>query len=211
MFQKVQNLLEDIFEESDGFSANPSLEEVRHSRFFSGLSITGEHPLLSGECVDKLVQSFSRLHKSKRSRQARAEELPWDVDTLKRLLRILERSMTDGKDLEPFPDNGGRTIIDNTSPTKGGRGKKGKKATEPTPELEVTGEERSSGERILSTMSNAAAAALCCMVVLRSHGLPKQLYSEDLLEMAVTTVRSQMTTVLLPVIEGLAGDSMSNS
>lgn len=164
---------------------------------------------MSPECVDKLVQNFARLHKSKRSRQVKTEELPWDVDALKRLLRVLERSMTDGKDLEPFPDNGRRTIIENPSPNKG-RGKKGKKATEaePSTELELTDEERSSGERVLSTMSNAAVAALCCLVVLRSHGLPKQLYSEDLLELAVTTVRSQMTAVLFPVIEGLAGDSM---
>lgn len=211
LFQKVQNLLEDIFEESDGFSPNPTYDEVNRSRFFSGLNASGEHPLLSPETVDKLVQSFGRLQRSKRSRQAKAEELPWDVDTVSRLLRVLERSMSDGQDLDPFPDNGRRTVIDNTSPTKGGR-KKGKKASnepELSPELEVTDEEKNSGQRILSTMSNAAAAALCCFVVLRTPGLPKQLYSEDLLTMAVSAVRSQMSNVLFPVIEGLAGESTS--
>lgn len=212
MFQKVENLLEDIFEESDGFNATPSVEEVNHSRYFHGISASGEHPLLSPECVDKLVQNFVRLHKSRRSRQSKPEELRCDVDLLKRLLRILERSMQDGQDLDPFPDNGRRTVIENTSPVKGGKVRKGKKAAsnapEPSPELEVSDEEKNTGARILSTMSNAAAAALCCLVVLRTPGLPKQLYSEDLLTQAVTTVRSQMTTVLFPVIEGLAGESM---
>ncbi|BEI91569.1 uncharacterized protein CcaverHIS019_0403890 [Cutaneotrichosporon cavernicola] len=215
LFQKVQNLLEDIFEESDGFSATPSLEEVNHSRYFHGLSSNGEHPLLSQECVDKLVRNFMRLHKPKRSRQSKAEELPYDVDLLMRLLRVLERSMQDGQDLDPFPDNGRRTVIENTSPVKGGKGRKGRKTTsngpEPSPELEVSEDEKNSGERILSTISNAAAAALCCLVVLRTPGLPKQLYSEDLLTQSVTAVRSQMTTVLFPVIEGLAGERICSN
>jgi hypothetical protein len=34
-----------------------------------------------------------------------------------------------------------------------------------------------------------------------------QLYSEDLLLSAVKTVRDQMTKVIFPVVEGLAGES----
>jgi cohesin loading factor subunit SCC2 len=213
LVQKVHSLLEDIFEESDGFPANPPLEVVNHSRYFRGLSASGEHPLLSPETVDKLVKNFSRLHRSKRSRQSKVEELQLDTELLGRLLRILERSMRDAQDLNPFPDNGRRTIIESTSPVKGGKGKKGKKAAsngpEPSPELEVSEEEKGTGERVLSAMSNAAAAALCCLVILRIPGIPKELYSEDLLTQAVTTVRAQMTTVLFPVIEGLAGESTS--
>ncbi|CAK9787000.1 hypothetical protein CC85DRAFT_288268 [Cutaneotrichosporon oleaginosum] len=215
LFQKVQSLLEDIFEESDGFSAAPSLEQVNSSHYFYGLSANGEHPLLSSECVDKLVKNFARLRKSNRSRQTRAETLSLDADLLGRLLRILERSMQDGQDLDPFPDNGRRTVIENASPVKGAKGRKGKKATsngpEPSPELEVSEEEKNTGERTLATLSNAAAAALCCLVVLRTPGVPKELYSEDLLTKAITTVRSQMAGVLFPVIEGLAGDKIRSN
>lgn len=153
---------------------------------------------------------MTRVHKNqKRQRlESNRQAVAWDVDNLSRLFRMLERVMNETDELEIFPNNGRKTVI-NGSPTK--KGKKSKKVDDETkddtPDIQLTDGEVLQAEERLTTMSTAAAAALCVLVVLDSDGLPKQLYSEDLLSLAVTTIRDEMTKVLFPVIEGLAGES----
>lgn len=207
---KLQNTLEDIFEESDTFDAEPSRESVSSSKYFDTLSRDGSHPLLAAATINNVTRRVTRVHKNqKRQRlESNRQAVAWDVENLSRLFRMLERVMNETDELEVFPNNGRKTVI-NGSPTK--KGKKSRKVEdEPkddTPDIQLTEDEVLQAEERLTTMSTAAAAALCVLVVLDSDGLPKQLYSEDLLSLAVTTIRDEMTKVLFPVIEGLAGES----
>lgn len=207
---KMQNTLEDIFEESDTFDAEPSREAVTASRYFDTLSKDGAHPLLAAATINNVIRRVTRVQKSQRRQRSESnrQAVAWDVENISRLFRMLERVMNESDELEVFPNNGRKTVV-NGSPNK--KGKKSKKADdEPkddTPDVQLSEDEILQAEEKLAKMSTAAAAALCVLAVLDSDGLPKQLYSEDLLSLAVTTIRDEMTKVLFPVIEGLAGES----
>lgn len=173
-FQKVETILEDIFEESDTFSANPTQDEVSSSRYFEGLSLDGVSPIISVDTVEKLVRYIMRLRlNKKRSRSRSGDGIPWNDENLSRLFRILEKSMRDAESAEPFPDNGRKSSVLQGK-------KKGKKtngeasSADGTPDLDVTGEDVDRGERALDSLKNAAAAAQCCLALWDSDGMPKK-------------------------------------
>lgn len=166
--------------------------------------------MLAVPTIDRLVRYAARLQSGKKRPRVDNAAVGYDVDSLTRLLHMLERVMRDAQDVIPFPDDGKRIVVQRTtSPKK----KKGSKANEngheheATPEIEMSQQEVQQSECMLERMARASIAALCCLIVFASHGLPKQLYSEDILALAVTTVREEMTKVLFPIIEGLAGES----
>jgi cohesin loading factor subunit SCC2 len=224
-FQKLQSLMEDIFEESDTFSADLSIDEVSSSKYFAGLSVDGTQPNLSSYTIDKLIRYFTRLEDNKKRQRskANAEAIPWDVNGLLRLFRMLDKTMRDAEEVDPFPSSGRKAVVaGNPSPKKKKGGKKAKDGQdlEASPSLDMTEEELEKGSLTLRIMKTAAASAVCCLTILDSKTMPKQvsqyyprmlltiqLYSEDLLLSAVKTVRDQMTKVIFPVVEGLAGES----
>lgn len=223
--QKLHNLLEDIFEESDSLPANPSTDDMVSARYFNGVSNDGVQALLSVATMEKVIRYVTRLQASMKRQRARAGPYDgsWDVDSLTRLFRMLEKILVDAETLNPFPNNGSKTTVNaNPSPRKKKSSKKDAgedRDAEPTPEQAMTEDELDSAEQRLATMMTAASAALCVLAVLDCDTLPKhvgglvfvprltlQLYSEDLLQVAVQTVRDQMAKVLFPVVEGLAGE-----
>lgn len=179
-YQKLQNLLEDIFEEQDSFAAEPSLEDVSNSRFFSGVSSDGAHALLSVDTLNKVARYVSRLqHKKKRQRsKSDGGGIPWDADSILRILKMMEKIMREAEYATPFPDSGRHATGTSASPQKKKKG--GKKAAdealaagdEGTPEVDEA--DMLELEHILATMSTAASAALCCLVTMATDGLPKQ-------------------------------------
>jgi cohesin loading factor subunit SCC2 len=207
--QKLQSLFEDIFEEADSFTANPTAEEVDSSSFFEGLAADGVHPVLATKTIEKIILYTARVQDTrKRQRKTEAGAIPWDVDSLLRLFCMLERNMRDAEGVNPFPDNGRKAVV-NPSPKKGGKkgGKKGAGGPSmDTPELEMTAEEQDTGDSALEVMKVASTAAFCILAILSYRTTPKQLYSEDLLSLAVTTIRNQMTNIIFPVVEALAGE-----
>lgn len=89
---------------------------------------------------------------------------------------MLERAMREAEAQVPFIDDGKRIVVNSASPKK----KKGKKAgaqekdEETTPGVEMSPHDIQKSELVLNKMARAAMAALCCLVIFASHGLPKQ-------------------------------------
>ncbi|KAL1405358.1 Sister chromatid cohesion protein 2 [Vanrija albida] len=213
-YQKLQNLLEDIFEEQDSFAAEPSPEDVSNSRFFSGVSSDGAHALLSVDALNKVARYVSRLQHSKKRQRTKSDSggIPWDAESILRILKMMEKIMREAEYANPFPDSGRHATGTSASPQKKKKG--AKKAAdeggqEGTPEVDEA--DMLELENILAGMSTAASAALCCLVIMATDGLPKQLFSEDLLSLAVLTVRHSMDSVIFKVVEGLASESVNSN
>lgn len=219
-FQRIQSLLEDIFEESDSFPAELSTEDLQSSKFFTNMSRNESHPLLSSRAVGKLIEYMSRL-KGKR----RADSPEWDLDAFTRILRLLERSMREIDEITVFdePKN-----VEVKKTVKVGKGKKNSKSPElPSDETPVKAEVELSEDQVhglegdLQKIASAGIAAACVLTLLDLDGLPKQvcrrcywknkltgqMYSEDLLSLAVSLTKDQLSGVIFPVVSCLGGDS----
>ena len=110
--EKLTSLIEDIFEAEDALPADIDINELNHD-FFSPLSTDCARPLLSSSIVRKLTKYIGQVARpTKRLRQTtggvlgtpRAKGRMADVDTqiLSRLLKLLDRSVRAGEDIEPF-------------------------------------------------------------------------------------------------------------
>lgn len=177
-FTKLQGLFENIFEESDAFSAEPTEEELSSSRYFSVIHPTSSLPLLADSAVEKITRNIVRIQKGKRRQSL--ETMEWDSDTIGRVLRLLERSLTGLEGIEPFP-------FDRQAPSKKkGKGKvKKEKAEDKTPEVEEAGGasqeasemEIEEGEDRLQLFRRGGSAAECVLTLLDTEGLSKQVRS----------------------------------
>jgi len=219
-YQRLQSLLEDIFEESDSFPAELFTEDLQSSKFFSIMSGSGSHPLLSSRAVGKLIEYMSRL-KGKR----RPDSPEWDLDAFTRILRLLERSMREIDEITVFdePKN-----VEIKKMVKVGKGKKNSKSPElgsdETPvktEVDLSEDQVDRVEADLQKIANAGIAAASVLTLLDLEGLPKQvchrcywknkltsqMYSEDLLSLAVSLTKDQLSRVIFPVVSCLGGDS----
>jgi cohesin loading factor subunit SCC2 len=114
--EKLTSLIEDIFEAEDALPADIDINELNHD-FFSPLSTDCSRPLLSPTIVRKLTKYIGQVARpTKRLRQTtggalgtpRAKGRMADVDTqiLSRLLKLLDRSVKAGEDIEPFLNHG---------------------------------------------------------------------------------------------------------
>ncbi|WVQ94119.1 hypothetical protein IAU59_001197 [Kwoniella sp. CBS 9459] len=226
-WQKLENLLEDIFEESDAFPANPSSGDLAGSRFFSSVSKHGATlPLLSVETIVKVSRYITKV-KTARKRQASLQGKndlgEWTAETVSSLLRLLERSMRDAENITVFPDDRKAAAAsrdeDGMSKGKKKKSKSGSKKDGRSPGLDGSEDEEDlisedklkQHEERLDTVRAGVAAAECCLILFDSEGLSKQMLSEDLLSTSVTVVKDQLEKVIYPIIEGLAGARMSSS
>ncbi|KAK8844801.1 hypothetical protein IAR55_006651 [Kwoniella newhampshirensis] len=226
-WQKLHTLLEDIIEESDAFPTNPTSGDLAGSRFFSSTTHDGSTPLLSVKTIYKISQYVSRVQSSRRRQKSLAsttgENGEWDSDVISGIFRLLERSMRDAEHVIVFAED--RKAVAASSQIDDGKDKAKKKkwkpanreaAKPPSPskeglETELRDEVLEASERGLSRVRSGVAAAECCLILLGSDGLTKQMYSEDLLSTCVTTVKGQMEKVIFPIVEGLAGEKMSST
>ena len=110
--EKLTSLIDDIFEAEDALPADIDINELNHD-FFSPLSTDCARPLLSPTIVRKLTKYIGQVARpTKRLRQTsggvlgtpRAKGRMADVETqtLSRLLKLLDRSVRAGEDIEPF-------------------------------------------------------------------------------------------------------------
>jgi len=110
--EKLTSLIENIFEAEDTLPADIDINDLNHD-FFSPLSTDCAQPLLSPTVVRKLTKYIGQVARpTKRLRQTtggvlgtpRAQGRMADVDTqiLSRLLKLLDRSVRAGEDIEPF-------------------------------------------------------------------------------------------------------------
>lgn len=153
-----------------------------------------------------------------------------DVDSalLGRILGTLKRSVKAGEDLDPLggPIASGSTshTAASVSPTKSRKGTKkkagGPKSGSPEGDGEAAGDvDRSEGARendvaseateedldkltrALEVAKESVAAADCCLALLGSGRLNKQLYTEDLIASCFETVKNQLTKLVYPFVE----------
>ena len=105
-------MIEDIFAAEDALPADIDINELNHD-FFSPLSTDCARPLLSPSIIRKLTKYIGQVARpTKRFRQTtggvlgtpRAKGRMADVDTqiLSRLLKLLDRSVRAGEDIDPF-------------------------------------------------------------------------------------------------------------
>lgn len=152
--EKLISLIEDIFEAEDTLppgSEAESLEELKNHEFFSPQSRDPSRPMLNASVVRKLTKYIGYVARpgkranigsgttngvTPRTVGAKGKGRMGDVETqtLGRLLKILERGVKVGEDLEGFPNvpssssGAGGEGSTNKSPTKRGAKKGGKTA-----------------------------------------------------------------------------------
>jgi cohesin loading factor subunit SCC2 len=231
--QKFLTLLEDIFEAADSLPAEPDLDSLHNNAFFDRLSTDGSTVLLKTEAIERITRYVVRLNTAK---QSGAEKVAiWDEESLKRVFRLLERSMRDAEHTDPFP-NDKKAVEAKVKKEKGKKGKKVKaegssqevESMESANPAELGGEEVREAEARLSAAAASMRAVECCLACLDTEGLSKpvssrpllnvhcegkltfQLYSEDLISLCVGQIKQHLSSIIFPVIEGMAGDSKSS-
>ena len=210
--EKLTSLIEEIFEAEDALPADVDISELNHD-FFSPLSTDCARPLLSPTIVRKLTKYIGQVARpTKRLRQAaggilgtpRAKGRMADVDTqiLSRLLKLLDRSVRVGEDIDPFLHHSAHHAPSSTksSPRKPAAKKNAKtkkndtrsKSQTPKDEDELdTGmqvEEQGAPNlgdadfdklsRLFDIARDSIVAADCCIALLGSDRLTKQASSD---------------------------------
>lgn len=205
--EKLTSLIEDIFEAEDSLPPEVESSDLNHE-FFSPLSIDCSRPLLATAIIRKLIKYIGHVARpAKRLRQAtggiigtprskgRMGDL--DVQQLSRLLKILDRSVKAGEDIDPFPHAHVSSLSSSTksSPKKPSnkknskprKGERRSRSATPKQGDNLAEDEYRAGSLTvatdadidkLSTQLDAARdsifAADCCIALLGSDRLPKQ-------------------------------------
>lgn len=197
--EKLTSLIEDIFEAEDTIPSDVLPDDL-NTQFFDLLSPDPSRPLLSPQLIRKLTKYIGHVARpSKRLRQAiggihgtpRHKERIADVDTqmLSRLLKVLERSIKTGESVDPFVYHGppvANTRGSPKKPKKPAKGKKTAKSQSPDAEGEVAPEEEARQTlalteedydaltKTLNLARDSILAADCCVALLASDRLTKQ-------------------------------------
>ena len=230
--EKLITLLEDIFEAEDTLPADAGLESLP-ADFFSSLTSDPSRPQLHPNLVRKLSKFISQVARpTKRLRSSTAATLspnasgPYsiaDVDTSihSRILKMLERSVRAGEDLDPFKADKPPEMRASASPNK--KGKVSKKPTsdqrlqsqppvggdEPQVDASadaieppsVTDADLDSLAHTLELARDSILAADCCIALLGAGRLPKQVYSEELITACLGAVKNQLEQIVYPFVE----------
>ena len=204
----MSSLIEDIFEAEDSLSPEVDSSDLNHE-FFSPISLDCSRPQLAPAIIRKLIKYIGHVARpTKRIRQAtggvigtprgKGRMTDMDVQHLSRLLKILDRSVRAGEDVDPFPHAHVSTLPSSakTSPKKpnlkkSSKAKKGeRRSRSATPKQgEHGGEDEFHDEGSLTvptdrdfekvstqldTARDSILAADCCIALLASDRLPKQ-------------------------------------
>ncbi|KAI5117240.1 hypothetical protein M0805_001558 [Coniferiporia weirii] len=255
--EKFLNLLEDIFEAEDNISADAD-HTALPTTYFSHLSSDPARPALHPTIVTKLTKIVSRI--ARPAKRVRLASTQWEgssqgaprrpsgmadveVQILSRALKLLERSVRAGEDLDPFGflvakrGDSSNQEAPPTSPSKAGKSKASKKKqdiidskskrpkvpSESTrsegschvdPDMDVpdiTNDDLIRLKRVLETARDSILAADCCIALLTSDRLAKQLYSEELITSCLTAIKNQLTKIVYPFVEPSAPDAREYS
>ncbi|KAI0629898.1 hypothetical protein C8Q77DRAFT_1139118 [Trametes polyzona] len=243
--EKLVTFLEDIFEAEDGLPPEIEPQDLP-MEWFSPFTTPGSQPHLHPNVIKKLTTQIIKVSRpSKRqrinSRDANGTNTPRyrcrmaDVDTttLSRVLKMLERSVRAGEDLDPFKSSEtGRPVASKTAKgKKAANGKKppaeGRRSKSQSPGEQVEGQamdvddtpaEQPVTEQDIETLTrtleiarDSVLAADCCIALLGSDRLPKQLYSEELITACLATVKNQLTKILYPFVEASPTDAHTSA
>jgi len=202
--EKLTSLIEDIFEAEDALSPDTDVSELNHD-FFSTLSVEASRPRLCSSMIRKLIKYIGQVARpAKRQRQTtgtvlgtpRHKERMSDVDTqmLSRLMKILERTVQAGEDIDAFPyqpavqSKSVSASPKKPSAKKSAKGKKtDRRSKSQSPQEEKEQPDAGDGEtsklgaiefetlaRSLDMARDSILAADCCIAILSSDRLTKQ-------------------------------------
>ena len=203
-FEKLESLIDEIFEAEDDLPQYPDPSDLRHDLFSLRLTTNYARPCLSPAVVSKITAIVGKISRptkrrpptsrgrngapnSARKDDGRISDL--EVPKILRLLKTLERSMQTGEDLDPFKlPSESQSSIKRSVAKRSGKGSKKGKASEPSlsedgnpvvvdPEPDDVQDSSVSLESLLkclSTAKDSILAAECCISILSSDRLPKQ-------------------------------------
>jgi cohesin loading factor subunit SCC2 len=250
--EKLTALLEDIFEAEDALPPDIDNDDLP-AEYFSPLTANSANPLLHPNVIRKLTKYIGHVARpTKRIRLSardgsgtggtpRGKGRMAEVATviLSRVLKMLDRSVKAGEDLDPF----GNVSMPNREKTASPRKKKAPKkdvkekddeddgykgleekdmvVDEVVPPQELTNSDFDTLTQVLDKARDSILAADCCIALLGSDRLPKQvsrvelfssdsanvskLYSEELITTCLSTIKNQLTKVVYPFVEA-SGD-----
>ncbi|CAK5269780.1 unnamed protein product [Mycena citricolor] len=224
--EKLTYILEAIFEAEDSLA--PDTELASLPDFFSRqTTVDCSQPLLATTTVRKLTKYIGQVGKpTKRVRHANATSTPRsrdqtiaDMDTaiLSRILKLLERSVKAGEDIDPFAGpvvTPAAASLPNNSPKKLIKKGKAKQREDeigtafndsPAARVELSDLDYAMLSRALEIGKDSIFAVQCCLALLGSGRLTKQLYSEELITSCMNAVKNQLTTIIYPFVEVAAG------
>ncbi|KAF9488996.1 hypothetical protein BDN71DRAFT_1531854 [Pleurotus eryngii] len=230
--ERLISLIEDIFEAEDSLPTDVDITDLP-SAFFSPLTVDPQRPLLQSGVIRKLTKYITQVARPPKRLQGlsggpgtprvKGRMAGIDVGILSRILKIVERSVHAGEDLDVFP--GGPvikqtherektasprkpTIKSKKVPERRSKSKTPVDSDDPPPpsaplssnaaDVEVDFEKLA---RTLDLAKESILAADCCMALLASDRLPKQIYSEELITSCLSTVKNQLTKVIYPFVE----------
>jgi len=226
--EKLVTFLEDVFEAEDSLPADADPESLSID-FFSPLTVESSRPQLHPNLIRKLSKLISqvarpvkRLRTSTAIKRSPAPCSIADIETsmLSRILKILERSVRAGEDLDPFKANRPAETRSLASPGK--KGKVSKKlgshrrsqtpvgddeprlgadigAAEPTAVIDA---DLDALAHTLEVARDSILAADCCIALLGADRLSKQVYSEELITACLGAVKNQLERIVYPFVEG---------
>jgi cohesin loading factor subunit SCC2 len=229
--EKLITLLEDIFEAEDTLPADAG-QDTLPADFFSPLTSDTSRPQLHPNLIRKLSKLISQVARPmKRLRSSTASTLSpnvsgpcsiAEVETTihSRILKMLERSVRAGEDLDPFKADKAPEIRASASPNK--KSKVSKKPTsdsqvqshplggdEPQADVNadaaeppsVTDADLDALAHTLEVARDSILAADCCLALLGADRLPKQVYSEELITACLGAVKNQLERIVYPFVE----------
>ncbi|KAH9961425.1 hypothetical protein BGW80DRAFT_1438760 [Lactifluus volemus] len=208
--EKLVTLLEDIFEAEDSLPADAD-QQTLSADFFSPLTTESSRPQLHPNLVRKLSKLISqvarpmkRLRSSTASKHQPRTSGPCSIadveaTTLSRILKMLERSVRAGEDLDPFKADRVPEVRNSVSPSK--KNKASKKACRRGRTSPVTDADLDTLAHALELARDSILAADCCIALLGADRLPKQVYSEELITACLTAVKNQLERIVYPFVE----------
>lgn len=183
--KKLQELVEDVFEAEDNASVDMNVEDLERSNMFSVHSAEAKQALLAPTRLVRLSHLISRCRrpvgKRKAAEDPQSRLAEWPQDDLRRLLRMLDRSVVMPGERGVFVDDGFRfdmAGLDSGSSTKKQKGKGSKKkspvASESTGQQVSVSEDAWSALLVrLEQIKEAVMAADCLLNLLSADELPK--------------------------------------
>ncbi|KII90510.1 hypothetical protein PLICRDRAFT_697054 [Plicaturopsis crispa FD-325 SS-3] len=230
--EKLTALFEDIFEAEDSLPADIAVHDLP-PEFFSSLTTEASRPHLQPTVIRKLTKYTGQVARptkrlrantaaggTPRSKGGRMTDI--DVTILSRVLKMLDRSVRAGEDLDPFigapaplrPHTASPRKPKKTRKSKTPAGEEDQGSTEvadedgmtaddepPPPQQELTEVDLANLTRILEIARDSVLAAEACLALLVSDRLPKQLYSEELITICLSTIKNQLTKIVYPFVE----------
>lgn len=221
--EKLTALLDDIFEAEDNVSPDAQVSDLP-TDFFSPLTTDPARPLLHPDLIRKLTKYISKVARpTKRIRLSSWEGsggtprraggmAEVEINVLSRILKLLERSVKAGEDLEPFGGSMKRSASEGGatggSPSKASKAKGTKKkadgdakrskspagdgdraeedsrmSVDDSANVELTEEDFTKLELVLEVARDSILAADCCIALLTSDRLTKQVcYAHSIFE-----------------------------